>query len=75
MNAGFDVGPTQLCVVALSRIRSLVPFDWQNKKSFFTVTKFAEQNFQVQKDGKRTTFLTLLSRDRRQEEEIHSHKN
>ena len=51
MKAGLDVGPTQLYAVVLSRVYSLVPFDWQSKKkSFFTASNVAEQNFQVQKD-------------------------
>ena len=31
MNAGHDAGSAQLCAVALSRICSLAPFDWQNE--------------------------------------------
>ena len=59
MNAGLDTGPARLCEVALSRICSSIPFDWQNKKKTFLSHKILQnKTSEFKKMGERATFLT-----------------
>ena len=63
MNAGLDAEPAQLCVVALSRICSLVPFVWQNKNIHYLQSQILQnKTSESKKIGERATFLTLVRR-------------
>ena len=66
MNAELDAGPAQLCAVALSRICSSDPFDWQNKNIHSLQSQVLQnKTSESKKMRERATFLTLHRPERK----------